>query len=114
MNNFIIVTIKENTLRVTILDSNCMRHILLYKDNFTYFKQIVLKSLTVANQNTFYTTKEGNITLCVLNKHYESSLSLQNVLYSPDINFTLIFVRVLDCKEYNIMFYNKKAVIKSI
>jgi hypothetical protein len=76
--------------RIELIDSGCTCHISPYKDSFTTLRNISPRAFRAANKQHFSATAQGNMAVEVPNGISASTLKLHEVLYSPEVGYTLI------------------------
>jgi gag-polypeptide of LTR copia-type/GAG-pre-integrase domain len=86
----------SNTPKVKLYDSGATRHISPYRDDFVAFTPIPPKPFAAANGQKFYAMATGEIVINVPNGTDWTELRLTEVLYSPDVGYTLISIGWLD------------------
>jgi hypothetical protein len=82
--------------RIELYDSGSTQHLSPYRDQFTSYRDIPPRPFTAANQQTFNATGTGDMVIEVPDGVDTSKLALTEVLYSPEIGYTLISVGRLD------------------
>ncbi|KAJ3711114.1 hypothetical protein DFJ43DRAFT_976193, partial [Lentinula guzmanii] len=82
-----------------------------YHDKFSNFESIPPKSFRAANKQKFDATGTGSITVDVPNGVSVSALHLTEVLYSPEVGYTLISMGKLDDHGFLATFTNGKCTI---
>jgi hypothetical protein len=88
-----------------LYDSSAGHHISPYRNNFINFISIPPKPFRAANKGTFYATGKGDLDILVPNGSDWWTLWLTDVLYSPDVGYTLVSIDCLDDRGYNCRFY---------
>jgi hypothetical protein len=109
------VTHQQHTLstRTELYDSGTTRHISPYRDQFMAYHEIPPKPLNAANQQKFVAVGKGDIIVEVPNGVEMSKLTLTEVLYSPEVGYTLVSIGRLDEEGYVITFGNGECSINS-
>ena len=102
----------ESTPRAEVYDSGCSKHISPYRDDFRNYSEISPKSFRAANKQSFSAVGIGEMTIDIPNGVISSQLHLTEVLYSPEVGYTLISVGKLDKSGFCTTFYNGKCTIK--
>ena len=97
---------------VEVYDSRCTRHITPYHDDVDNFIEISLKSFWAANKLDFTAVGMGEMTVDVPNGIDISQLRLTEVMYSPEVGYTLVFVGRLDENGFSVTFANGKCTIQ--
>jgi hypothetical protein len=87
--------------RVEIYDSGATHHVSPYIDAFTDLKFIPPKPISAANNQTFDAIGEGNIQVEIPNGENFTLVTLCNVLYAPNVAFTLISLSQADKAGYS-------------
>ena len=102
----------ESSPRVKVYDSGCTRHITPYRDAVDNFIEISLKSFRAANKLDFTAVGMGEMTVDVPNGVDISQLRLTEVMYSPEVGYTLVSVGRLDENGFLVTFANGKCTIQ--
>lgn len=97
--------------RSEIFDSGTTRHISPYKDAFKNFEDIPPKSFRAANKQSFSAVGMGDMEIDLPNGVDVSTLQLTEVLYSPEVGYTLVSIGRLDEKGFLSKFADGKLVI---
>ena len=98
---------------VELYDSGSTQHLSLYCSQFTSYYNIPVQPFTVANQQSFDATGTGDMVIKVLDGVNTPKLALTEVLYSPEIGYTLISVGCLDEAGYSTTFEQGRCKIHS-
>jgi hypothetical protein len=83
-------------MQIKLFNSGASCHISPYHDAFTKFESIPPHPLCAANKEMFCASGKGEIILDLLNGVNTSQLCLTEVLYSPEVGYTLVSIRCLD------------------
>jgi Pol polyprotein, beta-barrel domain/Integrase core domain/GAG-pre-integrase domain len=102
----------ENSPHVEVYDSSCTKHITPYQDAVTGFTAIAPRSFQAANQQSFKAIRMGEMVINVPNGTTTSQLNLTEVLYSPEVGYTLVSIGRLDDAGFAITFADGKCVIR--
>jgi len=94
-----------------IYDSGCSRHITPYRKDLLNFTEIPVKPFRAANKQSFNATGTGELVIDVPNGLNNSKLQLTEVLYSPEVGYTLVSVGNLDDCGFTVTFGNGKCTI---
>ena len=97
-----------------LYDSGCMNHISPYKSQFQNFQDIAPRHFRAANKQSFSTTDKGDIIIDIPNGSETSQLQLNNVLYSPEVSYTLVSIGCLDEGGFSAMFGGGKCVLHGL
>ena len=89
---------------IELFDSGSTRHISPYRDRFETLKSIPPKSFAAANKQRFDATAVGDMIIEVLNGVAVSQLRLTEVLFSPEVGYTLVSIGRLDELGYSVTF----------
>jgi len=101
----------ETNLRTELYDSGCTTHMTPYRDALENFSSIEPKSFRAANQQNFKAVGKGEMIVEVPNGVDTSELRLTEVLYSPEVGYTLISSGQLDKCGFQFSFGNGKCQI---
>ncbi|CAA7269926.1 unnamed protein product [Cyclocybe aegerita] len=117
----IINTVKEKfdvenafleTPHVEIYDSASTRHISPYHKDFVNLMEIPPQTLCAANKNNFSATGVGKLIIDIPSGVNMKQLHLTEVLYSPEVGYTLVSIGRLDEKGFSTTFAHGKCVIR--
>jgi len=106
---------KVNLPHAEIYDSGCSKHLMLYHDALENFIEISPKTFQAANKQTISAIGMGEMMIDIPNGADISQLRLTEVLYSPEVSYTLVSVSQLDEKKkksFEITFSGGKCSIK--
>jgi len=98
-------------VKAKLYDSGCTQHISPFQDDFENLRDIPPKSFLAANKQSFSATGKGEMVIDVPNGADISQLRLTEVLYSPEVGYTLISIGKLDEKGFSATFSDGKCVI---
>jgi len=98
--------------RIELYDSGSTQHLSPYRDQFTSYHDIPPRPFTAANQQSFDATGTGDMVIEVPDGVDTSKLALTEVLYSPEIGYTLISVGRLDDAGFSATFGQGKCEIR--
>jgi hypothetical protein len=82
--------------RVDLYDSGSTQHLSPYRDQFLTYEDIPAKSFTAANKQQFNAVGSGEMVIDVPDGMDISKMKLTEVLYSPEVGYTLISIGRLD------------------
>ncbi len=95
-----------------VYDSGCTKHITPYCEELSNFIEIPPKVFCAANKENFSATGMGDMTIDVPNGVSDASqLQLTEVLYSPEVGYTLVSVGKLDDHGFSATFAGGKCTI---
>ena len=77
---------------VELYDSGTTHHLSPYRDRFVTFRPIPPKGFDAANQQSFSATGVGDMLVEVPNGEEVSTIRLTEVLYSPEVGYTLVSI----------------------
>ena len=95
-----------------LYDSGTTRHISPYREMFEEFTDIPPKTFNAANKQQFDAVGQGEMIIEVPNGLDASKLRLTEVLYSPEVGYTLVSIGQLDKCGYSATFANGKCIIR--
>ena len=101
-----------NIPRAKIYDSGCSKHLTPYRDALKNCVNIPPKSFQAANKQSINAVGMGEMTIDVPNGTTMSQLKLTEVLYSPQVGYTLMSVGCLIEKGFSITFSRGKCTIQ--
>jgi len=96
-----------------LFDSGTTRHISPYRDMFENYTEIPRKSFNAANQQKFDAVGKGEMVIEVPNGVDATKLQLTEVLFSPEVGYTLVSIGRLDECGYSTTFEGGKCTIRS-
>ena len=106
------VTIAD-MLRVTeIYDSGCTNHISPYHMKFENFVTITPQMFCVANKQTFSTIGKGDLVINVPSDGDYSQLRLTGVLYSSNVEYTLVSIGRLNEEGFTALFGHGRCLLR--
>ncbi|PPQ83602.1 hypothetical protein CVT26_001384 [Gymnopilus dilepis] len=97
------------TSKAELYDSGCTKHLSPFREDFEDFAEIPAKTFNAANKQKFSAIGKGEMVVDIPNGADISKLQLTEVLYSPEVGYTLISVGQLD--EVKLTFGEGKLVI---
>jgi len=100
-----------NTPRTEVYDSGCTSHISPYQRDLENFIDIPLKSFRAANKQDFQAVGKGEMVIDIPNGADISQLRLTEVLYAPEVGYTLVSVGRLDVNGFSATFGGGKCVV---
>jgi len=86
-------------------------HLTLYRNALEHFVEIPPKSFQAANKQNLSAVGMGEMTINIPNGTDVSKLRLTEVLYAPEVGYTLVSVGKLDEKGFELTFSHGKCVI---
>lgn len=104
--------IGTSEIRTELYDSGTTRHISPYRDMFNNYVDTPPKSLNAANKRKFVAVGKGDMVIEVPNGVDASRLQLTEVLYSPEVGYTLVSIGRLDECGYATTFGDGKCTIR--
>lgn len=102
----------EDGTMTELYDSGSTRHISPYKEQFESLSPITPKPFTAANKQSFNAIGVGEMIVEVPNGVNVSQLRLTEVLYSPDVGYTLVSIGRLDQLGYSATFADGMCTIR--
>jgi len=103
--------VPTNDTTSKLYESRATRHMTPYKKALVNYTVIVPKLINAANQCTFRAIGQGDLPIHVPNGQSFSNITLQDVLYTPDIAQTLISIRLINDAGYTVTFENSTCTI---
>ena len=103
------VKTKEST---ELYDSGCTDHISPYRNQFERFEHTVPRQFHAANKDTFSTIGKGELIIRIPNGADHTELRLSNILYSPNVGYTLVSIGRLDENGFSALFGKGKCVLR--
>lgn len=96
---------------VELYDSGTTHHLSPYRDRFITFRPIPPKGFDAANQQSFSATGVGDMMVEVPNGTDTSQIRLTEVLYSPEVGYTLVSIGRIDDAGCTTTFANGRCTI---
>jgi hypothetical protein len=100
-----------DTSRTEIYDSGCTSHISPYRNDLENFIEIPPKPFRATNKQDFQAVGKGEMVIDIPNGADISQLRLTEVLYAPEVGYTLVSVGRLDDNGFSATFGGGKCVI---
>jgi hypothetical protein len=97
---------------IELYDSGSTRHISPYRECFETLSNIPPKPFTAANKQSFNAIGVGEMVIEVPSGVSVSSLRLTEVLFSPDVGYTLVSIGRLDELGYSATFTDGKCILR--
>jgi Zinc knuckle len=94
-----------------LYNSGCTQHISPFCEDFTNFSEIPPKAFHAANKQSFSATGRGEMVIDIPIGTDFPKLQLTEVLYSPEVGYTLISIGKLDEKGFSVTFSGGKCTI---
>ena len=103
---------QDNTPQAEIYDSGCSKHLTPYRNALTNFISISPKSFYAANKQSMNAIGMGEMVIDIPNGVNTTKLRLTEVLYSPEVGYTLISIGKLNDNGYQVTFSSGKCIIR--
>ena len=101
-----------NVKLTEIIDSGCTHHLTPDRGNLINYMEIALKSFCAADKHSMKAVRKGDMCVSIPNGDTTSKLKLTDVLYSPEVGYTLVSVGRLDDGGYTVTFGGGKCEIR--
>jgi hypothetical protein len=101
-----------NSPRSELYDSGSTRHITPFRDKLTNFVKITPKSFNAANKSSFSVIGCGDMVVDVPSGVDSGKIHLTEVLYSPEVGYTLISIGRLDDAGITTTFSNGTCTMR--
>ena len=102
---------KYSFVQAELYGSGCTKHISPYHKNFNNFTQIPLREFLAANKQSFSAIGKGKMVIDIPKDTDVSKLWLKEVLYSPEVGYTLVSICRLDEKGFLATFSSRNCTI---
>jgi hypothetical protein len=109
---FVVTEPVQSNGSTELYDSGCTDHISPYRDQFENFERTIPRQFHAANKDTFSTIGKGELIVRIPNGADHTELRLSNVLYSPNVSYTLVSIGRLDENGFSALFSKGKCVLK--
>lgn len=100
-----------NSPHAKIFDSGTSQHLSPYQNDIKNFTTISPKPFKAANKHGFSAVGKGELVVDIPNGAVTSDLRLTEVLYSPEVGYTLVSIGRLDDMGFNVTFGGGKCII---
>jgi len=114
LNMFLHGEVADDIPRVEIFDSGTTRHISPCRNDFENLTPITPQTLRAANKGSFSAVGVGEMVIDIPNGVDISQLRLTEVLYLPEVGYTLVSIGWLDDEGFSTMFGGGKCVIPPV
>ena len=94
----------RNIESIEVYNSSATRHMSPYHDMFKSMSKIPLRAIAAANKTKFNAIGMGDMVIDVPNGRIASKMRLTEVLYSPEIGYTLVSIGCTDDAGYSSTF----------
>jgi len=94
-----------------VYDSGASTHMSPTKDWFISLKTIPLKPIKATDNTVFHANAMGNMKVAILNGTKDSHVILKDVLYCPDLAFTLVSLSQCDLAGYSALLKGQQCHI---
>ena len=111
---FVMAESVQASVRAKLYNSGCTNHISPYKSSFNNFQIIKTRHFRAANKQTFSTIGKGNLVIDVPNKNGITKFQLQDILYLPEVVYTLVSVGRLDEDGFLVTFGGGRCTIRDV
>ena len=109
---FVVAESVQMSVKAELYDSGCTNHISPYKTDFENLQAIEPHHFRAANKQTFSTIGKGELVIDVPNIRGTTQLRLLEVLYSPEVAYTLVSIGRLDEDCFFATFGGGKCTIR--
>jgi Pol polyprotein, beta-barrel domain len=97
---------------VDVYDSGASGHMSSYQHRFLTFKEISPRTISAADKTVFKATGIGNMRLDIPNGKTNTHVTLRDVLYCPDLAFTLVSLTRCNAAGYSVLLMDRKCIIR--
>jgi len=111
LNMFLHGEVADDIPCMEIFDSGTTHHISPCQDDFETLTAITPQTLCTANKGSFSAVDVGEMVIDIPNGVDVSQLQLTEVLYLPEVGYTLVSIGQLDDKGFSTTFSGGKCVI---
>jgi hypothetical protein len=105
-------TSKFRGTEVDVYDSGASTHMSPNRHRFTSFKEIPPRRITAAERTVFTATGIGNMRIAIPNGKTTNHITLKDVLYCPDLAFTLISLVRCDKAGFAVLLRDQHCTIR--
>ena len=108
---FVVAESVQMSAKAELYDSGCTNHISPYKNDFDNLQAIEPRHFRAVNKQMFSTIGKGELVIDVPNDNGTTELRLLEVLYSPEVAYTLVSIGRLDEDRFFARFGGGKCTI---
>ena len=109
---FVVAKSVQTSVKAKLYDSGCTNYISPYKSDFENLQAIEPRHFRAVNKQTFSTIGKGELVIDVPNDSGANELRLLEVLYSPEVAYTLVSIGRLDEDGFSVTFGGGKCTIR--
>ena len=95
---------EDDSTEIDLYDSGASRHMSSYRHKFSNYRSIEPRSIRAADDHTFKAIGKGDMKIDVPNNAARTTMTLKDVLYCPNLGFTLVSVSRIAAAGYTVMF----------
>jgi hypothetical protein len=108
------ISATPSELQEEVIDTGATCHMSPYRDSFNNFVSLLQQRILTADRraSSLSATGRGDLRIKVPNGNFETTLTLKNVLYCPNMLFTLISIGCIDNAGYAAKFYDRYCSIR--
>ena len=111
---FVVAETVQTLAKTELYDSRCTNHISPYKSDFNNFQTIETRHFCTANKQIFSTIGKGELVVDIPNDSGTMQFWLQEVLYSPEVSYTLVLIGRLDEDGFSVTFGGGRCTIRDV
>ena len=111
---FVVAKTVQTLAKTKLYNSGCMNHISPYKSDFNNFQTIKTRHFCTANKQIFSTIGKGELVVNIPNDSGTMQFRLQEVLYSPEVSYTLVSIGRLDEDGFSMTFGGGRCTIRDV
>ena len=108
---FVVAESVQTLAKAKLYNSRCTNHISPYKSHFNNFEPIKTCHFRTANKQMFSTIGKGELVVNIPSDSSTTQLRLKDVLYSPEVAYTLVSIGRLDEEGFFVIFGGGKCTI---
>ena len=95
---------EDNTAEIDLYDSGASRHMSSYRHRFSNYRMIEPRSIRAADDHIFKAVGQGDLRVEIPNNKAKTTMTLKDVLYCPNLGFTLVSVSKIAAAGYTVLF----------
>ena len=107
-------TVDSDAAGITIYNSRATAHMSPRRDRFVNFKRIEPKGVKAADKTVFMATGLGCMKINMPNGKDTTAVTLHDVLYCPDLGYTLVSLAKCDAASFTVLLKDKSCSIKDL
>ena len=96
----------DDASEIDLYDSGASQHMSSHRHRFSNYRSIEPRSIRAADDHIFKAIGQGDLRIKIPNKKAETMMTLKDVLYCPNLGFTLVSISKIAAAGYTAIFKN--------